>query len=117
MFIPEPLSTKLRRLEEAGLITTSERNLRSKLDSILRSIENLQQKRERIDYEIKKQKASLSRKRQELTRSHKSTIRKKALVSESSESNSSTVLIEDFKELQRLDSITLQKSDRILDQD
>lgn len=117
MLIPETLDSKLKRFEEAGLITTSERNLRSKLDSILRSIENLQQKKERIEFELKKQKASLIRKRQELTRSHKSLTNRKVSVSEGSESDSSIVLSETFKELRRLDSITLQISDRVLDQD
>lgn len=102
---------------EAGLITNSEKNLRSKIDSILRSIENLTEKRLRIEYEIKKQKKSLYRKRQELKRSSKTTRRKISLSLESV-SNSGSLPIElDSRELRRLDSILLEKSNRILEQD
>lgn len=48
----------LTQLEEAQVISTSEKNLRSKIDSIVRSLENLSEKRARIDFEIKRQKVS-----------------------------------------------------------
>jgi hypothetical protein len=117
MLIHEPKVPPAEVLVEAGLITTPEKNLRSKLDSILRSIENLTQKRLRIEFEIKKQKASLLKKRQELRRSTKSRSAKMKIALESSDPTQMTEIEEAIKELQRLDSIALQKSDQVLNQD
>ena len=103
-------------LNEAGLITDSEKNLRSKIDSIIRSIENLSEKKARIDFEIKKQKKSLIRKRIELKRVVKSTRTRSIPMSETQ--NTTLPALDDYiKELQRNDSIRLEKSDRILNQD
>lgn len=68
---PKLLTSQLDVLTEAQVISTPERNLRSKIDSLLRSIENLESKRARIDYELKKQKRSLARKRMELKKDSK----------------------------------------------
>lgn len=102
-------------LVEANLITTPEKNLRSKIDSILRSLENLSAKRDRIDFEIKKQKRSLFQKRAELTRSNRTLKKKKISVSES-QSESDLLLQKSLQEQGRLDSIQLQESDRVLNQ-
>lgn len=107
----------LRSLKEAGLISTSEMNLRSKIDSILRSLENLTQKKMRIEFEIKKQRKSLERKRLELKRSHKSQTFKAKIALESSKSNLDPTLIKIIQEQLRLDSIALQMSDLVLNQD
>jgi len=117
MFLTDPQRSPSEVLEEAGLISTPERNLRSKLDSILRSIENLTQKKLRIEFEIKKQKASLLKKRQELTRSNKSRSAKLKIALESANPARQPDLNQRIKELQRLDSIALQKADQVLNQD
>lgn len=62
---PSPVSV----LNETQVITGPDMNLRSKIDSLMRSIENLTEKKLRIDFEIKKQKRSLARKRNELKKS------------------------------------------------
>jgi len=62
---------KLSELSESTkVIQEPEQNLRSKMDSLMRSIENLTAKKLRIDFELKKQKRSLARKRMELKKSH-----------------------------------------------
>lgn len=117
MLITKPRKSDLEILEEAGLISTPEKNLRSKIDSILRSLENLSQKKMRIEFEIKKQRKSLERKRLELKRSHKSQTIKAKIALESSNSNLDPLLIKSLQEQQRLDSIVLQESDLVLNQD
>lgn len=67
----EILNQQLQLLSEAGVISEPEQNLRSKVDSLVRSIENLTAKRLRIEYEIKMQKRSLARKRMELKKGSK----------------------------------------------
>lgn len=117
MLITNPRKSDLEILEEAGIISTPEKNLRSKIDSILRSLENLSQKKMRIEFEIKKQRKSLERKRLELKRSHKSQNFKAKFVLENSNSNLDQTLIISIREQQRLDSIVLQKTDLVLNQD
>jgi hypothetical protein len=46
--------------ETTSIIQTPAKNLSSKIDSILRSIENLTEKKLRIEFEIKKQKKESS---------------------------------------------------------
>jgi hypothetical protein len=71
MTLPEFPYRDLQVLVENKVISTSEQNLRSKMDSLIRSIKNLEEKRSRIDYELKKQKSSLARKRMELKKDSK----------------------------------------------
>lgn len=71
MATPELLKRDLQVLVEKGVISTSEQNLRSKIDSLIRSIRNLEEKRSRLNYELKKQKNSLARKRMELKKNSK----------------------------------------------
>lgn len=70
---------KLRKLAESetslneaqdskSIPRNSRQNLESKIESLIRSIENLAQKRGRITYELTHQKRSLARKREELKR-------------------------------------------------
>lgn len=117
MLIFDSRKSNLEILEEAGLISTPEKNLRSKIDSILRSLENLSQKKLRIEFEIKKQRKSLERKRLELKRSHKSQTFKAKIALESSDSNLEQFLIKSLQEQLRLDSIALQETDLVLNQD
>lgn len=58
-------------LIESGIIQDSERNLRSKIDSIISSIENLSRKQARIKFELERQRTSLTHKRNELKRHRK----------------------------------------------
>lgn len=106
---------ELLSIFEAGsLISNSEKNLRSKISSINRSLENLMAKRNRIDYEIRKQKKSLTRKREELKRATTgSPAKMKSLIQESGDDRSQKVL--DFLELRKYDSKLLSESDRLLD--
>lgn len=104
-------------LEEASLISAPEKNLRSKVESILRSLQNLEAKKRRIDYEIKKQKFSLEKKRKELLRNSKRLRSVKKSLSESSEPDTNNILARCLDELRRLDSIQLQESDLVLNRD
>lgn len=108
------LELDLILLESSGIITTSEKNLRSKIESINRSLENLNAKRDRIDFEIKKQKRSLVRKREELKRVSKRLKTKTSLLQESEDETSSQSL-ERCLDIQKLDSILLQDSNQMLE--
>lgn len=107
--------TSLDYLEACGVISTADKNLRTKVDSLLRSLENLQAKKDRLDYEIKKQKRALVRKRQELKRVSQSSSRKVGPVLESAEAEESTTLLIEITGLKRLDSRLLQESSQVLD--
>lgn len=103
-------------LENGKMIATSEINLRSKIDSIMRSLENLSAKKARIEFEIRRQKKTLTRKREELKRVSKSNQAKLSLTLE----NQNPVLFrfqakERNLELQRLDSRLLQESNRLIE--
>lgn len=112
--LPEDYKEDLTTLVESGVITTADKNLRCKIDSILRSLENLSAKKLRIEYEIKKQKKSLSRKRQELKKVTKSNQKKLSIALESG-----TLKQLPGKDgnsfIRRLDSILLEQSSQQLD--
>lgn len=55
-------------LSEAKIPQNQVQNLKSKMDSLIRSIENLSEKKIRLEFEIRRQKKSLARKREELKR-------------------------------------------------
>lgn len=113
MFITEK-KFQSSNLKETTVISTPERNLRSKIDSLLRSLENLTSKKLRIEYEIKKQKRSLERKRSELKKSNKTVTRRYRLSLENQtlqEASSS----QEIKEFLREDQLLLQKSSQMLD--
>lgn len=105
---------KIQSLEENQIISSSEKNLRSKIESILRSLENLSQKKLRIEFEIKRQKKSLIRKREELKRVSKSTSKRLSLTIEAQNQNPE-VLQEKLRELRVLDNKLLQESSRLLE--
>ena len=101
--------------ETSSIIQTPAKNLSSKIDSILRSIENLTSKKIRLEYEIKKQKTSLLRKRSELKKVQKSTSRRIGISLESSDPNQ-TINEEELKAFQREVSRLLEESARVLDE-
>lgn len=103
-------------LEEKSVITTSEKNLRSKIDSLIRSLENLSEKKLRIEFEIKRQKKALTRKREELKRVSKGNQSKLVLTLEESEFGPKLVP-EGNSELRRIDSRLLQESNRLMEND
>lgn len=107
--------TELLYLESQGQISTADKNLRSKIDSILRSLENLSNKKLRLEFEIKKQKKSLYRKRQELKRVTRSNQKKVSLTLESGDLPDDLFDETDLRDLRRLDSILLEESSRQLD--
>lgn len=104
----------LDALLEQKVISDSEKNLRSKVDSIVRSIENLTEKKARLDFEIKKQKKSLTRKREELKRVSNSTQVRERLTLESS-SPAGYPDQEDLKVLHKLDQQLLESSFRVIE--
>lgn len=106
----------LKVLEENSVIATSEKNLRSKIDSICRSLENLSAKKARLEFEIRRQKKTLTRKREELKRVSKSNQAKVTLTLESQEANEDQKA-EILRRVLRLDSRLLQESDRLLTKD
>lgn len=105
----------LQFLCESGVITTEEKNLRSKVESISRSLKQLSEKRLRLDFEIKRQRKSLARKREELKRVSKRTSAKLSLALETGELNSRFSPEEDVKELRRYDDNLLRESSLLLE--
>lgn len=100
-------------LESSGLINSPEANLRSKVNSLTEQIKLLEAKRTRLDYEIRKQKKSLVRKREELKKNSTSKRTKASLFSEAGDD----LILSRSKvtsDLLRLDSQLLQESDRVL---
>lgn len=106
----DELNQDLDYLFEKGLISVSEKNLRSKIDNIIRSIENLQQKEIRIKREIETQKRSLTRKRIELKKNSKSLKKKTTSVSESLE-----IQTPYGRNREAYDNCLLRESNRILE--
>lgn len=104
-------------LKESGLIQDPEKNLRSKIGSLLSSLKNLQEKQKRLDYEIRRQKKSLVRKQQELKRVSRSLSNRRHSILESSSLGQSHAILQSLKEQQRLDSIAIEEINRLLDQD
>lgn len=107
--------TLLLQLEETKVISTADKNLRSKIDSIIRSLENLSEKKARIEFEIKRQKKSLTRKRAELKKVSRSNQAKLSLSLESGAVVTDTSPQEETLNLQILDSKLLQESSQQLD--
>jgi len=103
--------------ESTTPINTPRKNLISKIDSILRNLENLNQKKLRIEFEIKKQKSSLHRKRDELKKAQKSLRVRTRISLESADS------ISEFQSEQELDDFLkrcskyLSETQRVLDEE
>lgn len=88
-------------------------NLESKIESLINSIKNLSEKKLRIEFELKRQKKALARKREALKRETKSSQVKAKISLESEQSPTpEEKLIDDQKRTQRL----LQESARILEE-
>lgn len=111
---PEALSQELQLLLETNLITDPEKNLRSKMDSLLRSIENLSAKKLRLEYEIKVQKRSLARKRMELKKVSKHF---KATLESAQDPKLQEVVSSQRDLTLDVDNYLLRESYRILNQD
>lgn len=111
---PEDYNFDLTILEEAGIISSSEKNLRSKIESINRNLEQLQSKALRIDFEIRRQKKSLVRKREELKKVSK---RNRTRLSKALESENQDLEIFDINDskLRSYDSRLLQESNQLLE--
>lgn len=88
-------------------------NLMSKIDSLIRSIENLSHKRARIKFEIERQKRSLARKREELKRVQKSQSSKVTIQLESTSDPQPRA--ETSGEMKRIQNL-LSESARILEE-
>lgn len=101
--------------EATGVIKTPAQNLSNKVDSILRSIENLTQKKLRIEFEIKKQKRSLLRKKEELKRVQKSSRKGLQISLESQDPNLASIQ-EELRLFQKECSRLLERSARVLDE-
>lgn len=103
----------LEEAQKQKIITTSEMNLRSKIDSITRSLENLLAKEARIQFEIKRQRKSLMRKREELKKVTKRVSPKKSLNEFSIDFGDWTQ--ENNFQLSRIDKILLQESNSVIE--
>jgi seryl-tRNA synthetase len=102
--------------EATSIIQTPAKNLSSKVDSILRSIENLSQKKLRIEFEIKKQKKSLLRKKEELKKVQNSNRRRLKVSLEAANPNQDSIQ-EEFDLFQKEVSRLLERTARVLDED
>lgn len=100
-------------LEESSLKEDS-KNLRRKIDSICRTIENLSAKKLNIEAEIRTQKKVLVRKRNELKKRSKSNQTGINIRLESSEISSPVP--EEIKKIQQLDQRLLRESSRLLEE-
>lgn len=125
MLLDEFLEESLTDLENTEIVTqestspinTPRKNLLSKMDSILRNLENLSQKKLRIEFEIKKQKSSLQRKRLELKKAQKSLRVKTRISLESANSISEFQSEQELEEFLKRCSKYLTESQRVLDED
>lgn len=106
---------QLHFLEKTQVISSPEKNLRTKIESLLRNLEQLESKKSRIDYEIRKQKKALIRKREELKKASKSLKTRSSLVQESLELDEQFDELEAVYDIQRLDNILLQESNQKLE--
>lgn len=106
----------LLTLESGKLINTPEKNLRLKVESLVRNLEQLESKKSRLDYEIRKQRKSLVRKREELKRASKQMRTRDSAVFERHSVLDEVLIDQAFEEIKRWDSLLLQKSDQLLDQ-
>jgi hypothetical protein len=125
MLLDEFLEESLTDLENTEIVTqestspinTPRKNLLSKMDSILRNLENLSQKKLRIEFEIKKQKSSLQRKRLELKKAQRSLRVKTRISLESANSISEFHSEQELEEFLKRCSKYLTESQRVLDED
>lgn len=103
-------------LVESNVISNEDKNLRSKVASINRSLTNLLEKKARIDFEIKRQKKSLTRKREELKRVSKRNKVKVSLALESGRIYSNNPTEDGTEFLRKLDQHLFQESKLLLEE-
>lgn len=103
-----------KKLEESSTLIPKDpkQALASKIESLMRSIENLSQKKIRIEFEITRQKRSLARKREELKRVSKSLNRKVSIRLESTDNPGQE---KDLEGQQKVFQRLLSESARILE--
>lgn len=109
----EDFLTDLQLLQENRVINGPEANLRSKVDSLIRAVKNLEEKKSRIDYELRKQKKALTRKRLELKNNSRGVKARVATVSETADLFDTRSLW--APDLSKVDNYLLRESARILD--
>lgn len=102
-------------ITETPIPQNPKQNLESKIESIIRTIENLSEKKIRIDFELRRQKKSLARKREELKRVSRSSQAKVSLSLENS-FNTNLQEIEDQQYALKRTQFLLQESARILEE-
>lgn len=111
IFFPDQELSEILNEKSEIKISSPQQNLKSKIANLNRSIENLKEKKGRIEFEISRQKKALYNKRGELKKlNSKLTVKAKA----SLESNQGVIPVEleiEQKEIQQL----LQESARILE--
>lgn len=107
----------IQLFEETGQISSSEANLRSKIQSLLNSLENLSQKKIRIEFEIRRQKKALARKREELKRTSKSLTAKGSIRLEASDLSRISSGAEKPLTLQYVDQVLLRESANVLEEE
>lgn len=116
--LKEEIQSSLNNLRESNVISTSDSNLRSKTDSILRNLKQMQAKQERLEKEIKNQRKVLLRKREELKKASKRLRNSKktnqALLESQSNFLAKPGLQTDLENVRRYDSKILQESDQML---
>lgn len=107
-------SNTLNSILEASGLPEEGQNLRRKIDSIIRTIENLQAKKVNLEFEIKTQKRVLNRKRLELKRVHKSQTSKLKVTLE--EEFLDLTCGEDPAIVEKIDQALLRESAKILEE-
>lgn len=109
---PEEIQPILEILNESQKVPENDRYLRGKIERLILTIQVLESKQRTLNSEIKKQKRSLARKREELKKSAKRLRTGNATVT-IKESQSVHYL---ESRLREIDQDLLQRSDEILDQ-
>lgn len=74
--ISEDLMELISLNEGSKVLTKPEEALRSKMESQIRAIRNLEEKQKRLALQVRTQKRSLARKREELKKANRSTGRR-----------------------------------------
>lgn len=103
---------ELQVILENSTLPADAQNLRRKMDSIMRTIENLSAKKLNIELEIKTQKKVLAKKRLELKKRTKSNQVK---LSAAIESGPIAELPEEYRIIQKMDQELLRESSRVLE--
>lgn len=104
---------KLYSLNEGSKVFTKpEQALRSKMESQIRAIRNLEEKQKRLGQQILAQKRSLARKREELKKANRSTGRRLKSQLETCTLNESASLL--LPLVDRIDNYLFQETSQIL---